>query len=233
MEQLLNTKQAADFLGITSEALSNWALGGIGPNYIKLENHLRRYRVSDLDRWLDTHTVNPRDRSTPARQSLKWKGLSDAQWAKITAAFKRTDSGRRCLGRSVRGARAWIDDILQAACNGEWPSERPENGTAAERSFAKALPIMARQYEKTRLWGLIFWALKDDPDFPFSLGTQVFIVTDARRGSYRRFLTIDVQVSGDRHSADGLRRSLNHLQRSRARLQYGRKKLPASCGPAG
>lgn len=55
--QLLNPKQAAEFLGIPEGTLAQWRSQRRGPAFIKLEGRLVRYRVCDLDAYLFGHIV--------------------------------------------------------------------------------------------------------------------------------------------------------------------------------
>lgn len=63
-DALLTPVQAAEFLGlldrrgnVSSETLAQWRSQGRGPRYIKLEKRLVRYRRSDLENYLTTHSV--------------------------------------------------------------------------------------------------------------------------------------------------------------------------------
>ena len=50
---------AAPMIGVEPETLKLWRRKGIGPAYVKFGNRVR-YRVSDIEAWLDAHTVTPR-----------------------------------------------------------------------------------------------------------------------------------------------------------------------------
>jgi predicted DNA-binding transcriptional regulator AlpA len=50
-DQLLTTKQVADYLGISAYTLVQYRVDGDGPEYIKI-GHLVRYQMSDIAKWL-------------------------------------------------------------------------------------------------------------------------------------------------------------------------------------
>lgn len=50
---LLNTNEAAAFLGLKPRTLVKWRVAGYGPIFFKVGSRVR-YRVRDLDAWLDT-----------------------------------------------------------------------------------------------------------------------------------------------------------------------------------
>ena len=49
---LLTTQQLAEYLGVAVSTLIQYRRDGNGPIYIKL-GHLVRYRMQDVERWLD------------------------------------------------------------------------------------------------------------------------------------------------------------------------------------
>ncbi len=49
---LLTTQQLAEYLGVAVSTLIQYRRDGNGPVYIKL-GHLVRYRMQDVERWLD------------------------------------------------------------------------------------------------------------------------------------------------------------------------------------
>lgn len=55
MDKLLDTKQLAQYLGIAASTILQYRADGTGPQYIKL-GHLVRYRISDVEKWLDAKT---------------------------------------------------------------------------------------------------------------------------------------------------------------------------------
>lgn len=56
---LLTTSKAAERIGMTKQALSYWRKKGTGPRYIKVGMSRVLYRVSDLDEYIESRTVNP------------------------------------------------------------------------------------------------------------------------------------------------------------------------------
>lgn len=53
---LLTPKEAAEYLGIPEGTLAQWRSQRRGPPYIKLEERLVRYRLSDLEAYLNRHS---------------------------------------------------------------------------------------------------------------------------------------------------------------------------------
>jgi hypothetical protein len=53
----LTPREAAGFLGIPVGTLAQWRSQRRGPPYIKLEERLVRYRISDLESYLSQHLV--------------------------------------------------------------------------------------------------------------------------------------------------------------------------------
>lgn len=53
LDQLVNEKEAAAFLGYTIRALQNWRLRGGGPQFVKVSSRSIRYRRRDLMVWVD------------------------------------------------------------------------------------------------------------------------------------------------------------------------------------
>ena len=52
---VLNTKDAASYVGSTERTLACWRSLGRGPRFVKMGRFVR-YRIADLDAWLDEHT---------------------------------------------------------------------------------------------------------------------------------------------------------------------------------
>lgn len=52
MPGIVDTKQAAEYLGLSPVTLTQWRTEDRGPRYVKLERAVR-YRLSDLDEWVD------------------------------------------------------------------------------------------------------------------------------------------------------------------------------------
>lgn len=53
----MTTAEAAAYLRFPQKTVKDWRRRGIGPNYIKVNGAQVRYRVRDLDSWLDEQTV--------------------------------------------------------------------------------------------------------------------------------------------------------------------------------
>ncbi len=51
LNQLINEREAAAFLGYTIRALQNWRLRGGGPMFVRVSKRSIRYRRCDLIRW--------------------------------------------------------------------------------------------------------------------------------------------------------------------------------------
>ena len=54
---LLNEKEAAQLLGLTCRTLQKWRYDGIGPAVCKISHRCVRYRLSDLERWIEERIV--------------------------------------------------------------------------------------------------------------------------------------------------------------------------------
>lgn len=54
---LLTELEAADYLKVSIRTLQNWRHRGGGPKYTKLNNRMVRYRISQLEAWLDAQAV--------------------------------------------------------------------------------------------------------------------------------------------------------------------------------
>lgn len=58
--KLLSTQQVAEMLGVTEQCLRRWRqLGTTGPTFIKLGERFVRYRLPDVEKWLDKHSRTP------------------------------------------------------------------------------------------------------------------------------------------------------------------------------
>jgi predicted DNA-binding transcriptional regulator AlpA len=57
-EQVINDVAAARFLGLGVQTLRNYRSHRKGPKYIKIGGRIV-YRVADLEKFLDEHTINP------------------------------------------------------------------------------------------------------------------------------------------------------------------------------
>lgn len=57
MRKYLTEKQVEEQYGLRVRTLQNWRSLGEGPQYIKVGKRLVRYRVEDLDRFMESHRV--------------------------------------------------------------------------------------------------------------------------------------------------------------------------------
>ncbi len=57
MTDLLNTEQAAVFLGLSKTTLEHWRTVRKGPFYVRVGPRCIRYRRHDLEAWLSEHIV--------------------------------------------------------------------------------------------------------------------------------------------------------------------------------
>lgn len=55
--RLLNTKQAAELLGLSPRCLEAWRLHGFGPRYIRMSPRALRYRPREIARWVAEREV--------------------------------------------------------------------------------------------------------------------------------------------------------------------------------
>lgn len=56
---LLDTRQAAELLGLRPAALAAWRQRGDGPPYIRISSRCVRYDPGDLTEWLDERREGP------------------------------------------------------------------------------------------------------------------------------------------------------------------------------
>ena len=54
---LLNTCEAAKYLGVSNSSLEHWRLVPTGPDFVRL-GHQVRYRACDLERYIDRQLVS-------------------------------------------------------------------------------------------------------------------------------------------------------------------------------
>lgn len=55
-ETLLNTKSAAEFLGLSPRTLDGKRITGNGPKFVRLSARCIRYRLADLNKWCADNT---------------------------------------------------------------------------------------------------------------------------------------------------------------------------------
>lgn len=61
-DTFLTTRQVAERIAMTEQALKHLRYAGIGPVYIKFPSGTIRYRVIDVDAWVNNSIVQPRQR---------------------------------------------------------------------------------------------------------------------------------------------------------------------------
>ena len=62
-KNLLDTKSAAEHLGLTKSTLETWRTNKCGPKYIKLGSAVR-YKIEDLNQFINQNTVAPKEGGT-------------------------------------------------------------------------------------------------------------------------------------------------------------------------
>src|SRR3954471_12562509 len=73
-DPFLNTDDACGYLGVPKATLLTWRVGrpGYGPRAVKAGGRLK-YRLSELDRWLDAHQESFTDEQIEAAQAIEEK----------------------------------------------------------------------------------------------------------------------------------------------------------------
>lgn len=64
---LLDNEAAARFLGVSETTLPRWRWAGTGPAYLKVGRSVR-YRRADLEAYLETRAVLPRNQAFSVRE---------------------------------------------------------------------------------------------------------------------------------------------------------------------
>ena len=64
---LFTPQDAAEYLSMSDQTLAQWRSQGRGPRYIRAGRYVR-YRVGDLDRWLDEHATDAKFDKAPPRK---------------------------------------------------------------------------------------------------------------------------------------------------------------------
>ncbi len=67
--KVLNEKQASEYLNFTQRALQSWRLKGDGPLFIRISARAIRYRIEDLDAWLEDRLAKSTSDTTEAERS--------------------------------------------------------------------------------------------------------------------------------------------------------------------
>ncbi len=58
MTAMLNTKEAAQYLRLSTKTLEAWRLKGRGPNFVRMGSRIA-YRQTDLEAWVTSHLAAP------------------------------------------------------------------------------------------------------------------------------------------------------------------------------
>lgn len=58
VDRLINEREAAAYLGYSVRALQNWRVRGGGPRFVKVSRRSIRYRLRELNDWIEDHTVS-------------------------------------------------------------------------------------------------------------------------------------------------------------------------------
>jgi len=59
VDRAVSDKDAAFILGVSRQTLCNWRHIGVGPAYLKINSKMIRYRLSDLQAFMDSQRVDP------------------------------------------------------------------------------------------------------------------------------------------------------------------------------
>lgn len=55
LDQLIDEREAAQFLGVSVRAVQNWRSRGGGPSFVRISSRLVRYTRRDLIEWISQH----------------------------------------------------------------------------------------------------------------------------------------------------------------------------------
>lgn len=66
LNQLINEREAAAYLGYTIRALQNWRLRGGGPKFVRVSKRSIRYRRCDLIIWIEERLQSSTSEETAA-----------------------------------------------------------------------------------------------------------------------------------------------------------------------
>ena len=58
MNQILNTREAAEYLGLSQTCLEHWRTLRTGPPFVRVSARCIRYRLEDLEAWLAEQKVD-------------------------------------------------------------------------------------------------------------------------------------------------------------------------------
>ena len=83
----ITEKMAADYLGVSPRSLQAWRVSGKGPQFIRYSPRCIRYRLEDLDEWLEKRRV----RSTSE--------ISEAEKNERDRCLMKTGNGIKKVGK--------------------------------------------------------------------------------------------------------------------------------------
>jgi len=69
-EMLFTEKQAAEFLGLTRQCLSNWRYTGKGPMYVEISKKCIRYKKSEIIKFIEDRVKRSTAQLTPLAVSI-------------------------------------------------------------------------------------------------------------------------------------------------------------------
>jgi hypothetical protein len=58
-QKMLDQRQVADVLKVSSRCIENWRHRGFGPAFIRVSSRAVRYRAEDLNQWIEGMTRVP------------------------------------------------------------------------------------------------------------------------------------------------------------------------------
>jgi len=67
VDMLINERQAAEFLGVTKQCMSNWRYTGKGPRYVEVSRKCIRYRMKELKEFVEDRIRNSTSESSAYR----------------------------------------------------------------------------------------------------------------------------------------------------------------------
>ena len=56
---MLTPQETSNFLNVGTQTLRNWRTGGVGPSYVVLSTGAVRYRIEDLEAFVQSKRVTP------------------------------------------------------------------------------------------------------------------------------------------------------------------------------
>ena len=72
-ENMLMTEiQAAEYLGVTRQCMSNWRYTGKGPLYVEISKKCIRYRAKDINEFIDSRIKKSTAQKTKTQQEMSF-----------------------------------------------------------------------------------------------------------------------------------------------------------------